>query len=262
MYEDIKPNWQLDFEHYEKLLKEREFFTSTELRERFIIIYKKIYLYTTLTNSITALDSRSKIENFFNECKNNLIISYDLSNVNYINASKQILRSAIESFFRLSLAISKYIEYKENKKNGIFSATTSLLNLKRMQDSHKVGALTRYVINYYKDTPVENLYLDLYSLYSDLSGVVHVNKKENFTPHEYLSDYVKFNQAVIESHLVELEMVINNIIQVAYYFSFSLREERVEIKKRDLAEFESTLDDTSYLDLIESSFETELQGEL
>ncbi|MCU5461182.1 hypothetical protein OCA96_16130 [Bacillus cereus] len=258
MYEDIKPNWQLDFEHYEKLLRERELFTSTDFREKLIIIYKKIYLYTTFTNSITELDSRSKIENFFNECKNNLIISYDLANVNYINASKQILRSAIESFFRLSLAISKYIEYRENKKNRIFSVTTSLRDLKSMQDSHKVGVLTRYVIDYYKDTPVENLYLNLYTLYSELSGIVHVNKKENFTPHKYLSDYVKFNQAAIESHLAQVEMVIDNIIQIIYYFSFRLKEERVEMKKRDLVEFESTLEDTSYLDLIENSFETKV----
>ncbi|MGE6833653.1 hypothetical protein ACQKGA_28275 [Priestia megaterium] len=256
MYEDIKYNWQVDFEHYEKLLKEREFFTSTTLRENLLMIYKKIYLYTTFTNPITELDSRSKIENFFNECKNNLIVSYDLANVNYINASKQILRSAIESFFRLSLAISRYIEYRENKKKGLYSVTTSLRELKSMQDSHKVGALTRYVIDYFEGSPVEGLYLNLYSLYSELSGVVHVNKKENFTPHKYLTDYVKFNQAAIESHLAQLEVVINDIIQIIYYFSFSLREERVEIKKRDLAEFESTLDDSTFLDLIESSFET------
>ncbi|WP_282035156.1 hypothetical protein [Metabacillus indicus] len=256
MFEDIKPNWQLDFEHYEKLLSERVFFTKTELRERLVIIYKKIYLYTTLTNSITELDSRSNIENFFNECKNNLIISYDLANVNYINASKQILRTAIESFFRLSLAISRYIEYKENKKKGIFSVTESLRDLKSMQDTHKVGRLTRFVIDYYEGTPVKSLFTNLYNLYSDFSSIVHVNTKDNFTPHKYLSDYIFVDKEVIQAHLAHLEVVINSIIQVIFYFSFNLDDERVEIKKRDLMEFESTLGDEHCLDLIQSYFET------
>ncbi|MBB5150570.1 hypothetical protein HNR36_002998 [Ureibacillus thermosphaericus] len=108
---EIKKDWEVDFESYEMFLANREYFTNTELKSRFLRIYQKIYLYTTLTNGICELDKRSKIEQFFFECKNNMIISYDLANLNYINASKQILRSCIESFFRLSLGISRYIEY-------------------------------------------------------------------------------------------------------------------------------------------------------
>ncbi|WP_201714677.1 hypothetical protein [Rossellomorea arthrocnemi] len=256
MFEDIKPNWQLDYELYEKLLNERVFFTNTELKDRLLIIYKKIYLYTTLTNSITEVDSRSNIENFFNECKNNLIISYDLTNINYINASKQILRSAIESFFRFSLAISRYIEYKENKKNRIFSVTESLRELKSMQDTHKVGRLTRFVLDYYECTPVKSVYMNLYTLYSDFSSIVHVNTKDNFTPHKYLSDYILLDEDMIHVHLSHIEVVINSIIQVIFYFSFYLDDERVGIKKRDLMEFESTLGDEHCLDLIQSYFET------
>lgn len=254
MTEDIKPDWKLDFEHYEKLLNDRIFYTNTNQREKFIIIYNKIYLYTTLTNSFTQLDRRSKVGGFFNECKNNLIISYDLANVNYINASKQLLRSAIESFFRLSLAISKYIEYKENVKQGIYSATATLRDLKRMQDTHKVGSLTRYVLGYYRDVPVEALYEDLYNIYSNLSSIVHVNKIENFTPHRYLEDYIRFNQGAIELHLAQLIKVIDNIIQIIYYFSFSLVEEGIDISKRNLVKFEHSLDDNSYLDLIDEYF--------
>ncbi|WP_421383367.1 hypothetical protein ACOJQI_02880 [Bacillus salacetis] len=258
MFEDIKPSWQQDFEHYEKLLSERDLFTNTDLRDELVKIYKKIFLYTTFTSPVTNLDKRSKVENFFNECKNNLIISYDLANVNYINASKQILRSAIESFFRLSLAISRYIEYKENKKQGLFSVTESLRELKSMQDTHKIGRLTRFVIDYYSGTPVEGLYCCLYELYSNFSSIVHVNTKENFTPHKYLSDYMKFNEDAIQSHLSQLEVVVDCIIQVIFYFSFNLIEEQVEIKKRDLLEFESMLNGENSLDLIQDYFESKV----
>ncbi|MFH7820564.1 hypothetical protein [Neobacillus thermocopriae] len=256
MFEDIKPSWLLDFEHYEKLLSERIYFTKTKSRERLLVIYKKIYLYTTLTNSIDKLDRRSNIHNFFNECKNNLIISFDLANVNYISASKQILRSAIESFFRFSLAISRYIEYKKNKKNGVFSVTESLRSLKSMQDTHKVGRMTKFVLDYFERTPVKSLYSDLYNLYSNLSSIVHVNTKDNFTPHKYLSDYIMLDEEAIQTHLAQLEMVINNIIQVIFYFSFNLEEERVAITKTDLMEFESTLEDKHCLDLIQEYFDT------
>lgn len=125
-----------------------------------------------------------------------------------------------------------------------------------MQDSHKVGKLTRFVKVYYRETPVNNLFVDLYDLYSNLSGAVHVNNTENFTPHKYLSDYTKFNQGEIESHLNDLGKVIDSIIQIIYYFSFYLVEEKVEIKKQDLYAFESTLD--IYLDLIQSSIEAQV----
>lgn len=256
MTNDMKSSWQLDFEYYEKLLKERVLYTETALRDNFICIYRKIYLYTSFTNSFTNIDKRSNIESFYNECKNNLIISYDLANINYINASKQILRSAIEGFFRLSLAISKYIEYRENKKQRIYSATTTLKDLRRMQDTHKVGVLTRYVLSYYEETPVITQYKDLNKLYSNLSSIVHVNKTENFTPHRYLKDYIELNQEEIETHLLQLTEVLDNIIQSIYYFSFYLTEEEVEFNKRDLVEFEHTLKSSSCLDLIENYFDT------
>lgn len=64
---ETKKNWERDFDSYELFLTEREYFTNTELKVRFIKIYQKIYLYTTLTNVICDLDKRSKIQQFFFE---------------------------------------------------------------------------------------------------------------------------------------------------------------------------------------------------
>lgn len=252
---EIKKKWEIDFDSYELFLSEREYFTNTELKSSFTRIYQKIYLYTTLTSAICDLDKRSKIQQFFFECKNNMIISFDLANLNYINASKQILRSCIESLFRLSLGISRYIEYRENKKKGIYIATDSLKNLKSMQDSHKVGRLTHFVIGYFSETPVNECMKELYNLYSILSGAVHVNDKENFTPHKYLLDYNIANRGHIESHLINFEIVINNVIFILYYFSFYLQDEGVHLHKRDLLEFERTLKETNVLEVIEGFFE-------
>ncbi|QPQ35521.1 hypothetical protein [Lysinibacillus sp. JNUCC-52] len=151
-----------------------------------------------------------------------MIISFDLANLNYINASKQILRSGIESLFRLSIGISRYIEYRENKKMGIYTATDSLKNLKSMQESHKVGKLTHFVIGYFSETPVNECMKQLFDLYSTLSGAVHVNDKDNFIPHKYLLDYNTANREHIEPHLINFEIVINNAIFILYYFSFHL----------------------------------------
>lgn len=251
---EIKKNWERDFDSYELFLTERGYFTNTDLRSYFTKIYQKIYLYTTLTNAICDLDKRSKIQHFFFECKNNMIISFDLANLNYINASKQILRSCIESLFRLSLGISRYIEYRENKKKGIYVATESLKNLKNMQDSHKVGKLTHFVIDYFSETPVNENMKQLYDLYSTLSGAVHVNDKDNFTPHKYLLDYNIANREHIEPHLINFEIVINNVIFILYYFSFYLDDEGVHLHKRDLLEFEKTLEATNVLEKIENFF--------
>ncbi|AWI12643.1 hypothetical protein CQJ30_11065 [Caldibacillus thermoamylovorans] len=252
---ELKKEWERDFEAYELFLKERDYFTNTDLKSNFLKIYQKIFLYTTLTRGICDLDKRSKIQQFFFECKNNMIISYDLANLNYINASKQILRSCIESFFRLSLGISRYIEYRENKKKGIYTSTKNLKNLRSMQDSHKVGKLTNFVINYYSSEPINNNVKELYDLYSELSGAVHVNDKDNFTPHRYLLDYSKVNEEQIELLLTKFEVVVNNVIIILYYFSFYLSDEGVHIHKIDLLEFERTLEDTSVLEQIENHFE-------
>lgn len=94
-------------------------------------------------------------------------------------------------------------------------------------------------------------------LYSELSGAVHVNDKDNFTPHKYLVDYNKISEEQINLHLINLEIVINNIIFILYYFTFHLVDEGIQVIKRDLLEFEKNLQEKekNVLDEIEKLFE-------
>lgn len=254
MLNDIKYNWEKDYDAYKNFLESRVYFTNTEFEEEFQLLYQKIFLYTTLTEDICGIDTRSKIKDFFFACKNNLIISFDLANINYLNSSKQILRSSIESFFRLSLGLSKYIEYRENKKKGIYNATQKLKDLKSMQECHKVGKMTLFVKDNYSSTPVKDLYCSLYDLYSNLSGAVHTNDSNNFTPHKYLIDYTNIDRNRINEHIKDMNTVIDSIIIIIYYFSFQLIEENVSINKRDLMGFERISSNSSYLDLIQEYF--------
>jgi hypothetical protein len=242
---------QKDFQKYLLFLKSRKYLTDTDLLGVVERVYKKIYMITTIAGSLGKVDSRSDIENFYYESKNNLILSLDLCNINYYNASKQLLRSAIESFFRLCLALERYIVYRTNKQNNIFHATPELTQLKNMQYTHSVGKVTRYIVRYFSTTSVSSIFSELNTNYSILSGNVHVNKKENFTPHKYLMDYVSIDRELSEQSLYLLEKTINAIIIILYYFTFQLTTEGVSFTKRDITEFSHTLKTTNVLDEIE-----------
>lgn len=251
---DPLEEYQIDFNKYKEFVRSRVFLTETIFLTDIELIYKKLYMLTTIAASLGKIDRMSDIENFYNECKNNLILSLDLCNLNYYNASKQILRSAIETFFRLALALEKYIVYRNNKENGIYGSTPSLKKLKQMQYTHGIGNMTSYVTNYFKDTPVNDLFSDLNSNYSSLSGNVHVNKRENFTPHKYLIDYVSVDEARSKQNLNEIEKSIDLMIMILYYFSFQLESEGVSFSKKDITQFSHSLDSTQKLDEIEKFF--------
>lgn len=243
--------FQKDFQQYLEFVRSRGFLTETELITNIEIIYKKLYMLTTIASSLCKIDPKSDIGNFYYECKNNLILSLDLCNLNYYNASKQILRSAIESFFRLVLALEKYIVYRKNKELGIFKATPTLKLLKRMQYTHGVGSMTGYVTKYFTETPVNTLFSELNSNYSSFSGNVHVNKKENFSPHKYLIDYVSINRDKSQKNLNDIESSVNLIILILYYFCYELETEGVSFSKKDITEFSHSLNSTQKLDEID-----------
>ncbi|MFL1674438.1 hypothetical protein [Paenibacillus dendritiformis] len=244
-----------DFQRYLEFIRTRSYLSDTELLTNLSAVYKKIYMITSLASSIVKISPRSDIGNFYYECKNNLILSFDLCNTNYSNASKQILRSGIESFFRLSLALQHYIEYRDNKSKGIFYATPLLKKLKSMQQIHSVGRVTNFVVNFYKDEPVGDIFKELNDKYSQLSGSVHVNKKENFTPQKYLSDYAHIDINKSSDYLNIFENIINSIIIILYYFSFLLIKEEVYFSRKDITEFSQTLVTTTHLEGIESKLE-------
>lgn len=253
----LKEYWERDYEAYKLFLDNRIYlYSQDKYISDFEEIYQKIYIYTTLSNKIYKIKTRDKLQDFFFSCKNSLIIALDLTNINYINASKQILRSSIEAFFRLSLSFSHYIEYRENKKRKIFNTTDSLKELKSMQYNHKVGKMTMFVKQYFSETPVSILFDKLYNLYSSLSSAVHVNDIKHFSPYKYLEDYTKIDESDIKNHLFQIKTVINSILIIIYYFTFKLIDEDINISKANLNRIESSLSEAelSTLDSIDQYF--------
>ncbi len=246
--------WEKDFVKYLKLISERKFYTETSNVEKMKRVYKKIFIYTTVSNKIELLHTRNNLKFFYNECRNNLIISFDLINFNYITSSKQIIRSAIESFFRLTLALEHVIYYNKRVKAKIYDVDEVLRDLKSLQDSHKVGKLTSYTVNYFDTKSVGIIYNNLNEIYSNLSSSVHVNKTEHFTPHKYLSDYNQYEQEAFDKCLLILEEVTELIVQALYYFSFDIGDRGFYFEKRDLTSFEVSLINGNYLENIDSSF--------
>lgn len=249
---EISEPWERDFNQYLQFVSNRSLYTDSFNLDKLKSVYKKIFIYTTLSNKIESLRTRGNLKYFYNECRNNLIISYDLLNFNYISSSKQILRSAIESYFRLSLALEQINYYDLRKKNGMYTVDDKLRDLKSLQDSHKVGKLTAFLVDYYRNSCVYKIFNRLNELYSNLSGNVHVNKQGDFTPHKYLSDYNELQIAVFEEALNILEEVCELIVQGLYYYSSLLEKFGLFFEKREISLFESSIKYMNLLDKIDS----------
>ncbi|EUJ26925.1 PE PGRS family protein [Listeria floridensis FSL S10-1187] len=214
-----------DYNEYIIYTENRTSISSSGFKKEIKELYELLYIFSSVIFLYKDLDINSKIWNFISETKNDLIICFDLLNMNYHTASKKILRSSIESFLRFSLCVARYYEYKDNKANNIFRATDSLKQLKAMVDTHKVGKMTFFTQNYFSNTGISKNYLSLINKYRDLSGNVHVNSNEIFTPHRFLSSYSTVDIDEVTSNINEQKEVLINILLCLYYFDLMLKKE-------------------------------------
>jgi hypothetical protein len=236
----ITPAYKIDYEHYKDYVRKRELLFETELHGSLEYSYRLLYIFSTISSSVGNIDSRSKIGHFYNEVKNNLIITFDLINMNYLNSAKQVLRSAIEAFFRFSLTLYRYIEYRENKKKQIFHATEQLKDLKAMADTHSIWKMTSFTVKFFEDTPVNISFKNLNEQYSVLSGNVHVNSDNNFTLKEYLDEYAKYDFGKSEEAIKLYNLILLDILVPIYFSTYYLTDENVFISKKDIQALEST----------------------
>ncbi|MDN6775994.1 MULTISPECIES: hypothetical protein [Enterococcus] len=239
----ISNSIQTDFEHYKDYVQNREHLFEREEFLQVSDIYHELYIFSESISKYDGMDDKSRINYFITECKNALIISFDLLNMNYLNSSKQILRSSIESFFRFSLSLMRYIEYKENCSKGYYGATESLKKLNTLYSSHKVFNLTNGTIEYFKETIVNDCINNLYMNYSKLSSNVHITDTKEFSPQKYLLEYAKLNIADSIEACELYNVVLNNYILVLIYFDKllevpSLTKKRIQFLEYQLDEKE------------------------
>lgn len=241
-----------DFEKYKQYVTHRSYIFSIEELNEIQEIYEELYLFSEIIVNYQILDRKSMIREFINECKNALIISYDLLNMNYLNASKQVFRGSIESFFRFSLAFSRYETYKSNCSKGNYGVTEELKNLKTLYTCQKVYKLTSGTIEYFKDIPVVTCFSELNNIYSELSSSVHVNSTDDFSPQKYLIEYTKINIEETRKVCQKVKRILNNYLLILVYFESKMNFNG--ISKRNMQLFETFLNsaDSLILEKIEN----------
>lgn len=215
---ELDPRFDNDFKEYIRYTENRVSVTNSGFKNDIKELYELLYIFSSVIYVYENMDIKSNMWNFISETKNDLIICFDLLNMNYQSASKKILRSSIESFFRFSLCLAKHIEYENNKKDGVFHVTETLTKLKSMIDTHRVGKMTFFTQEYFSDMKIEQQYTNLISTYSRLSGNVHVNSKEAFTPHRFLSSYSTIDRDEIMNTIKIQKEVLIDMLLCLYFF--------------------------------------------
>jgi len=229
-----------DYEKYKNFVKKRKFLFEDSEYKDLDNIYFKLYTISELIIPLENIDKKAMISDFSRELKNTLIISFDLLNMNYLNSSKQILRSSIENLFRLSLSISRYNEYQINISNNLFGSTESLKSLKRLYTGQAVYKLTSGTLNYFENTEVITCFNKLNTCYSNLSGNVHVNETSNFSPQKFLEDYSKLDNETIKDYIDFYLKVVECIAISLFYFLNILR---IKITKKQIQTVEMGLEE-------------------
>lgn len=229
-----------DYEEYKNFVKKRKFLFEDSEYKDLDNIYFKLYTISELIIPLENIDKKAMISDFSRELKNTLIISFDLLNMNYLNSSKQILRSSIENLFRLSLSISRYNEYQINISNNLFGSTESLKSLKKLYTGQAVYKLTSGTLNYFENTEVITCFNKLNICYSNLSGNVHVNKTSNFSPQKFLEDYSKLDNETIKDYIDFYLKVVECIAISLFYFLNILR---IKITKKQIQTVEMGLEE-------------------
>lgn len=223
-----------DYFDYIKYTENRTSLRTSGFESEIKELYELLYLFSSNIDIYQNLDKKSFMWDYISETKNDLIISFDLLNVNYLTASKRILRSAIESFFRFSLCFSRFKEYSCNRANKIYNATDNLKELKSMTDTHKVGKMTNYTKNYFSNSKINKQVESLYNKYSSLSSSVHVNSKTNFSPQRFLNEYSSIKNEDVSQNIEVYRDILIDILLSLYYFdswlSFSAFAKRSILK--------------------------------
>lgn len=256
MYWDtLNRNIDKDYNMYKNLTKNREYLFDTALEGKLKEVHSFLYTLTLLVDDILNMNLDNEPKNFISEVKSDLIVAFDLINMNYLKAAKQILRSSIEEFFRFCLSIQRNKEYEINKSKGVYSADESLKKLRSNIDTHKVGKMIHFTISKFSQThvrcPIERLSI----LYGKLSSFVHVNKTENLTTENFLCEYTQPNQKESSDFLNIYNQTLNLIIIIVTYF-YNYYPFGSSLTKRDWLNIKSRLspDSCKIIESIENDF--------
>lgn len=146
----------------------------------------------------------------------NIVYATDLVNLKQFNSASNNYRSIIESTFRLLLLTEKCMIEAKILNTHHYSKDESQKKIKRLIDTHKVGKLTSFTSEYFKDYIVGTEVLYLNSLYSEFSKTIHTDL-ETKSSILYLMALEQQQDELILDKLHLFSDSLKNIIIVIYY---------------------------------------------
>ncbi|MEB6229022.1 hypothetical protein [Staphylococcus xylosus] len=204
----IKDNINKDLETYKSYAKNRELVID-ELPGLYKNYFSIIYISINVLMKVNKFNHISKNETLFRiKLVENLLKTVDLINIKHFKDTDKCFRSVIEAYFKYILEVKRHQIFIENKKRGIFKVDDDMKKLKSVSTSQKIGRLTSFTRNYFKDEfPDIEI---LYAFYGDLSGSVHIS--ETYTEPLYLLQYEEIQFSEITKNISKYKQILHIII--------------------------------------------------
>lgn len=195
--------------------------TNTKLLESF----KQLYLFSNLlyrllnfspVSSTLHPNDITKENKLILSIQENIVYATDLVNLKQFNSASNNYRSIIESTFRLLLLTEDCMIKSKIAKTHHYSKNENQKKLKRLIDTHKVGRLTSFTSEYFKDHIIGSEVLYLNSLYSEFSKTIHTDLEKD-SPILYLMALEKQKDELILEKLHLFSDSLMSITIVIYY---------------------------------------------
>lgn len=193
--------------------------------KKFKNLYQLNYmLYNILDQINSSFDEKNiqkvdsvVIEKYINMIKRDLVDSLDLLNLVHFDAAKRTYRSVIETVLRLvSYSFRTYV-YKKRTESGKYDSTEQLKHLRSIVDTHKIGKLTRGILDELKSSIVVDNLKTLNNYYTDYSNIAHTNSLESVNFSTSLNQILNKTNLEIEEIISKTYILLVNMLIVVFF---------------------------------------------
>lgn len=211
-----------DYLEYKELTLNRRALTDSNKENEMKFLYEKLFVISK-TSGILFHHKDKQLREFSKQVKSNMIISYDLFNLNYFSASRKVLRSSIESLLRLALSLYRTDRYNYLIQNEEYEATKSLAELRSICDSSRIRRLTTKSKEIFLCTNLNEIIIKLDDMYSDFSSFVHADPNVDPSPKLYLNNVKEISEKDYQEIYLDIKNLVD-ITLVIFYTSPLTRE--------------------------------------
>lgn len=217
----LKDTAEQDFFNFEHYSETHATLVTVYKRKELFSKFQRLYeLHYALYNMVISIMNNAKDPHLLTAVsfiQESLVSSIDLINLEHFKSAKKEYRSLIESIFRLALACSRSRIYEDRKKQHLYKSTDILSALLSKLDTHKIGSLTHFTVDYYSNTILKSDVTKLNEYYSEFSNVTHTNNvhETNFVLNLESMSYGK--SAYIQKDLDSFVELLGLCLSVSYF---------------------------------------------